>query len=64
MKKLFLILAAAVVLPSLAFAQAYGEKSRPDSAGDIVFADGTATAWREGFTLTEEQKKAQTSPTM
>ncbi len=58
MKKLFLILAAAVVLPSLAFAQAYGEKSRPDSAGDIVFADGTATAWREGFTLTEEQKKA------
>ena len=58
MKKIFLILAAAVVLSSLAFAKPYGEKSRPDSVGDIVFADGTATAWREGLTLTEEQKKA------
>ena len=57
MKKIFLILAA-VVLSSLAFAKPYGEKSRPDSVGDIVFADGTATAWREGLTLTEEQKKA------
>ena len=58
MKKLFLILAAAVVLSSLAFAKPYGEKSRPDSVGDIVFADGTATAWREWLTLTGEQKKA------
>ena len=37
---------------------AYGEKSRPTDALDIVFADGTATAWREGLTLTEAQKKA------
>ena len=58
MKKIFLILAAAVVLSSVAFAKPYGEKSRPDSAGDIVFADGTATAWREGLTLTDAQKKA------
>jgi len=58
MKKIFLILAAAVALSSLAFAKPYGEKSRPDCEGDIVFADGTATAWREGLTLTEEQKKA------
>ena len=58
MKKLFLIFAAAVALSSVAFAEPYGEKSRPDSAGDIVFADGTATAWREGLTLTDAQKKA------
>ena len=58
MKKLFLILSAAVVLSSLAFAKPYGEKSRPDSVGDIVFVDGTATAWREGLTLTDAQKKA------
>lgn len=58
MKKLFLILAAAVALSSLAFAEPYGEKSRPDSAGDIVFVDGTAMAWREGLTLTDEQKAA------
>lgn len=58
MKKLFLILSAAVALSSLAFAKPYGEKSRPDSAGDIVFADGTATAWREGLTLTDAQKAA------
>ena len=36
----------------------YGEKPRPDSAGDIVFADGTATAWHEGLSLSEEQKQA------
>lgn len=47
-----------IALSSLAFANPYGEKSRPDSAGDIVFADGTATAWREGLTLTDAQKKA------
>ena len=58
MKKIFLILAVLFVLSSLAFAKPYGEKSRPDSAGDIVFADGTATAWREGLTLTDAQKKA------
>ena len=58
MKKIFLIFAAAVVLSSVAVAKPYGEKSRPDSVGDIVFADGTATAWREGLTLTEGQKKA------
>lgn len=33
-----------------------GEKSKPDSIGDIVFADGSATAWTKGLTLTEEQK--------
>ena len=58
MKKTFLILAAAVVLSSVAFAKPYGEKSRPDSVGDIVFADGTATAWREGLVFTDAQKKA------
>ena len=58
MKKIFLILAALFVLSSVAFAKPYGEKSRPDSVGDIVFADGTATAWGEGLTLTEEQKRA------
>ena len=58
MKKIFLILAALFTLSSLAFAKPYGEKSRPDSVGDIVFADGTATAWREGLTLTDAQKKA------
>lgn len=58
MKKIFLILAAAVVLSSAAWAKPYGEKSRPDSVGDIVFVDGTATAWREGLTLTDAQKKA------
>ena len=58
MKKIFLILAALFVLSSVAFAKPYGEKSRADSVGDIVFADGTATAWREGLTLTDAQKKA------
>ena len=58
MKKILLILVVAVMLSSVAFAQPYGEKSRPDSVGDIVFADGTATAWREGLTLTDAQKKA------
>lgn len=33
-----------IALSSLAFAKPYGEKSRADSVGDIVFADGTATA--------------------
>jgi hypothetical protein len=33
-----------------------GEKSKPDSIGDIVFADGSATAWTKGLTLTEKQK--------
>ena len=58
MKKIFLIFAALFVLSSVAVAKPYGEKSRPDSAGDIVFVDGTATAWREGLTLTDAQKKA------
>ncbi|MBQ8013994.1 MAG: hypothetical protein IJ257_06335, partial [Treponema sp.] len=58
MKKIFLILAALFALSSVAFAKPYGEKSRPDSVGDIVFVDGTTTAWREGLTLTEEQKMA------
>ena len=54
MKKIFLILVAAVALSSCA-TKPYGEKSRADSAGDIVFADSTATAWREGLTLTDAQ---------
>lgn len=37
-----------IALSLLAFAKPYGEKSRADSVGDIVFADGTATAWCEG----------------
>lgn len=56
--KPIIICILALLLSSVAFAKPYGEKSRPDSVGDIVFADGTATAWREGLTLTEEQKKA------
>ena len=44
--------------PAPAPPAAYGEKSRPTDALDIVFADGTATAWREGLTLTREQKEA------
>lgn len=57
--KIFIcILSALFVLSSVAFANPYGEKSRPDSVGDIVFADGTATAWSEGLTLTDAQKKA------
>lgn len=57
-KIIICILSAAVVLSSVAFANPYGEKSRPDSVGDIVFADGTAMAWSEGLTLTDAQKKA------
>ena len=49
MRKIFLLLAAAVMLSSVAFAKPYGEKSRHDSVGDIVFADGTATAWVIGL---------------
>ena len=56
--KPIIICILALLLSSFAFAKPYGEKSRPDSAGDIVFADGTATAWREGLVFTEEQKKA------
>ena len=57
-KIIICILSAAVVLSSVAFANPYGEKSRPDSVGDIVFADGTAMAWSEGLMLTDAQKKA------
>ena len=57
-RRFILIFMAAVVLSSVVWAKPYGEKSRPDSVGDIVFADGTATAWREGLTLTDAQKKA------
>lgn len=57
-KPIIICILATLVLSSVAFAKPYGEKSHPDSVGDIVFADGTATAWREGLTLTEEQKKA------
>ena len=56
MKKIFLIFAAAVVLSSVAVAKPYGEKSRPDSVGDIVFSDGSATAYTSELTLTDEQK--------
>ena len=49
------ILAAAVLVGTSA-AQSYGEKSRPDSVGDTVFDDGSATAWHEGLRLTDEQK--------
>lgn len=33
-----------------------GEKSCPDSVGDIVFADGSATAYSLSVTLTDKQK--------
>ncbi len=57
-KKIIICIVAAVVFAGTAFAKSYGEKSHPDSVGDIVFADGTATAWSEGLTLTYEQKMA------
>ena len=57
-KIIICILSALFVLSSVAFANPYGEKSRPDSVGDIVFADGTAMAWSEGLMLTDAQKKA------
>ncbi len=34
-----------------------GEKSAPDSVGDIVFEDGSATAYNDKLTLTDKQKK-------
>ena len=34
-----------------------GEKAGPDEIGDIVFTDGTATAWHKGKELTQRQKK-------
>jgi len=36
----------------------YGEKPEPNAVGDIVFSDGSATALRNGLTLTNEQKNA------
>ena len=33
-----------------------GEKERPDVVGDIVFSDGSATAYSAGLTLTDKQK--------
>ena len=39
-------------------AVAYGEKNHPTDVLDIVFADGTATAWHEGLELTQAQKQA------
>ena len=33
-----------------------GSKSKPDAVGDIVFSDGSATAYTADLTLTEEQK--------
>jgi len=42
-KPIIICILATLVLSSVAFAKPYGEKSRPDSVGDIVFADGTAT---------------------
>ena len=33
-----------------------GSKSKPDAVGDIVFSDGSATAYTSGLTLTNEQK--------
>ena len=35
-----------------------GSKSKPDAIGDIVFNDGSATAYTNGMTLTLEQKNA------
>lgn len=35
-----------------------GKKERPDSLGDIVFSDGSATAYSESLELSDEQKEA------
>lgn len=35
-----------------------GSKSAPDAVGDIVFSDGSAEAYTEGMTLTDEQKSS------
>ena len=35
-----------------------GQKPHPDSVGDIVFTDGTATAYHDGLVLSEAQKNA------
>ena len=35
-----------------------GAKAAPNAVGDIVFNDGTATAYTEGMTLSDEQKAA------
>ena len=58
MKHTLLLITALLALAGQTFPSPFGEKTRPTSTGDIVFADGTATAWRKGLTLTDEQKKA------
>ncbi len=35
----------------------YGTKSKPNAIGDIVFNDGSATAYSSNLTLTDEQKE-------
>ena len=40
------------------FTGTIGEKVRPDAVGDIVFKDGSATAYTSGMTLTDDQKSA------
>ena len=57
-KRITLVSLLLLGLSVAVFASPYGEKSRPTNVGDIVFADGTATAWHKGLTLTQEQKKA------
>lgn len=71
MKKFLTILFSAAVILSLASCSKkpaktitytkeknpIGEKAAPDSVGDILFSDGTATAWEDGKTLNPRQKQ-------
>ena len=60
MKRTFLLIMTLLALVAV-FAEeqkCFGEKPHPDTVGDIVFADGTAMAWREGLSFTDEQKAA------
>ena len=44
--------------PGYFTARPIGDKPEPNAVGDIVFKVGTATAYSDGLTLTDDQKKA------
>lgn len=60
MKRIFLPIMTFLTLATISAKEqkCFGEKPHPDTVGDIVFADGTAMAWREGLSFTDEQKAA------
>ena len=60
MKRTFLLIMTLLALAAVSAEEqkCFGEKPHPDTVGDIVFADGTAMAWREGLSFTDEQKAA------